>query len=1281
MEATSRKRAHTIYSVNGDGDSASSTKRSRNTVDNQEKVQEFVPQGGEFNTHGDALAQASDEENSKSGNNISGSDTSFGVEQLETSSDGDSLISSPKQTDAKQTIPRVNWNAGAKSKIRTTLGSSEGTRLKPSLLEAQTSPSRLMQPDRRTSVAKEYEPDQELKIEGPNSISSSADPELHLLLDMSKEQGIAATKRLENTKVRELSTNLESSSDDSNRILTSPLQLEGPASNFEAVPMVTREGEGMMTKIQNSPTGGRHMNSPGPWLSLDLYTIICRFVHRLPKDRERRERVGRQELYKCKYSNAKSEDFKALPQELRDGSLEELRAHLFSFDLKLPQLLDEPELEQRAAAKHGGDGNRHDLENQAEVIFFRHLDEQRLADPGRREAIHETEIAFTKRIIEGYQYDHLMCTLLTPDERYEKGIGSLQHIHPHRTPHEYREYILEKCNRVLMDLDNPKETGMARFQRMTKVDCDKIIYEYGDPLAQETGDKKDGDSATLSDGRKREQGEYGCVHDNSLKRSSSSYSECSSNTNLEREIHEVEVSYWQDQISREQYNKRRWKLYTAREAKEKALEWPRRRVHSPAGYRDSELDYPAHYMEQKDSNDVLLEFGVDIQDAEAEAAATERFKERIETEFPDIEARQTEYGRWEEIRKVEADFHHHRISRDEYNEQRYPLYTDSEIEERGIEWPHCQSPAGRRDDIFDTFVRDEPSYEARMEFHWPYPSEYEDTSDEVQLCELCASLIKQQRIENSEKGKARAAQQAIKAAEAKAKQAKRDAARATKALEGEMLRVDKAKKKKDKVQAVQGNIQTKNDAASNKKGINGSLAEGPQIPSLPNSTEASEPGVDLVELPRDSPNCRKARVVASKQYGLSDDGGEGSKDEGEVSEADVNLVKPKHIKKSEPPLSEYKPATTWKSKMDLEAGSSSKRSPLELNMVPPQPTISGLLTPEKQLQSRYFSKMQPSRGTSSNDNNITRCLVCVGEGHTADNCPELTYVRCDKCHERGHAINSCPSKLARSEAADGLKCDLCEQMGHFENSCSRIWRTTFSPDSLVKKVSGLPIFCYNCGACGHFGTDCRLQLGETQPRSTLGGSSFALDNANRFLLTRYRIERKSEFSIKGRATHRIREDSESEEFFRPPVAGATHGRRLGRGNAERGNGGKSLNRPIRVHISDNHRARSSPRQPGPSSDCYYRPLRGEREREHERSPSPLRHPRDDWRDGRRDNYQGRGEGRGSGGFWQPPLPREPPPAGRGRGGGRDRGQGREYNSDAYRPMPSAAKNARRQFRR
>ncbi|KAH0556324.1 hypothetical protein GP486_005751 [Trichoglossum hirsutum] len=1008
METSSRKRAHTKHSVNGDSDSASSVKRRRNTVNSQQKVQ--VPQGGEFNTYGDVLAQAGGEENSIGENSISGSDISFGGEQLETGSDSGSPVLSPEQTDVTRTVPRVNWNAGAKSKIRTTLGTGKGTRLKPSQLEAQTSPSRLMQPDHPMSGAKENEPSQELKVEGSNPISSSADPELCVLSNTSREQGVAVAKRLENTYVQGLTASMVSSGDDSKRSSTPPPRLEGTASNFE-VPMTAREGDEMETKIQNKLAGSRDLSSPRPWLSSDAYTIICRFVHRLPNEHERCKRISRQELYKCKHLNFESEDFKALPQEVQDGSLEKLRAHLFSFDLDLPQRRDEPELEQLVAAKYTGDSICHDPEDQAEAVFLRHLDEQTLADPERRKAIHETETAFTKCIIEAYQYDHLMCTLLTPDERYEKGIGSLQHIHPHRTPQGYREYILGKCNRFLMDLENPGNTGMAKLQRMTKMDYDKIICEYGDPLVQETEDNEDGDAVTLSGRKKSEQLEYGCVHDNPSRRSGSSHAESSSNPNLKREIHEVEVSYWRDQISREQYNERRWKLYTADEVKEKALEWPRRRVYSPAGYRDRELDYPASCtepccMEQGDLNDVLLKFGLDIEGAEEEAAAKERFRERIETEFPDVETRQAEYRRWEKIREVEADFHHNRISRGEYNERRCSLYTNSEMEERKIEWPRCQSPAGRREDFFE--VRDEPSYEARMEFHFPYPLEYEDISDEVQLCELCASLIEQRKAEDSESEKARAA-------EAKAK---RDTARANKALGRKLLEVDKAKKKKkkkkDNLQAMHGDAQTAKGTASDKKGIKGPLAGRPQIPSLPNPTEASGPGVELVESPKNSPASQNARVAADKQHGLFDGNSKGSKSEGKVSEAGMNSAKPQHTDKSEP-IPEYKPATIWKSKMDFEASLSSKRSPPELHMVPPQPmTISDLLAPEKQLQSRYFAIEQTSCGISGNENDLARCLVCVGQGHTADNCPELTTLNLKNFSDR--LLPALPVVVALAEA-------------------------------------------------------------------------------------------------------------------------------------------------------------------------------------------------------------------------------------------------------------------------
>ncbi|KAH0537539.1 hypothetical protein FGG08_005674 [Glutinoglossum americanum] len=1167
-DSFSHKRARTKYFVSGDADGTSSTKRRKKAITSQQKVQDFVPQGGKFNTHADVLVRtSSEEENGMGVSDVSDSDTSSSSEQRTTDSDNGLLTSSTKQTDSMQTGSIVNWNAGAKSKIRTTLGGNGGSGPKPPLSEDRTSPSHLKEQDHQTPIARELEHDQGLEIEPASSNSSSTHHELHLPPDGSEAPNIAASKELENADDLELTANIVSASENNSKCSSLP-QLMSPASDTEGVPAAIREGRKPETGLQNSRIATGHPGLRSSWLPLDVYKTIYQFVRKLPSEQERCERTNRQMLYICKQSHTESEASRALPRERRECSSEELRAYLFSFDLDLPRQLNVLEQEKLMAAKYNGGEIYQGQENQTEAIFLRHLDEQKSVDPRRREVIHETETAFTKHIVEGYQYDHLMCMLLTPDERYEKGIGSLQHNHPYHTPQEYREHMLGRCNRLFTDLEDPSNTKMATSQRMTKVDYDKIMYEYGHPLAPQNRTDEDSDDAILSDTKNNKRDEDIHPNNHSSKCSSSPHPGCSPEPDLGGKIHEVEVAYWYDRISREEYNERRWKLYTAEEAKEYGIEWPPRRVFSPAGYRESEFECPGPVLYGGEKlDDLLLEFGCDNRDAEGEAAARERFEKRIEARFPDIEARQEEYKRWEKIKEVEVEFCHDRISRDEYNERRYALYSKGELEDREIEWPseHCQSPAGRRDDIFGTFVRDEPSYKARMEFHWPFPLDYTDTSDEVQLCELCTPLIEQQRIENAKNEEVMATRRAIETAEAKVKQEKRNAERAAKALEKKLLVVEKKKKKKkrkkSKVQDVPESAKVTKDAMSDEKGCKGPSTRNFQALSMLDLAEAGERDAESAELARKSIDLPKGRTEAGRQYEPPGDDSEGSKDEGEVSE--VSELDADSANPGRPPV--HKLSTTLKSEMD-----------------PSQPTtVSDLPIYEMQLQSRYFPVVQTGLGNKGNNNRLARCLVCVGEGHTGDNCLELT------------------------------------------------------------------------------------------PRSTLGGSSFCLDNMNRFLLTEHKIERKAEFSIKGRATHRIREDSESEEFFRPPVAGAARGRR---GGSDR----RSPDRPIRVRMPENYRARS-PRQSGPPSESYYYPQRGERERKRSLSPLP-RHPRENWRDSRRDNYQGRGEGKGRGDSWQPPLPREPPPTGGGRGGGREKGQGRGYG-DVYRPMPSAANNARRQFRR
>lgn len=193
-----------------------------------------------------------------------------------------------------------------------------------------------------------------------------------------------------------------------------------------------------------------------------------------------------------------------------------------------------------------------------------------------------------------------------------------------------------------------------------------------------------------------------------------------------------------------------------------------------------------------------------------------------------------------------------------------------------------------------------------------------------------------------------------------------------------------------------------------------------------------------------------------------------------------------------------------------------------------------------------------------------RCLTCGDDGHVADSCPQLTCaacgvrgvhfasscpknIRCSKCRQQGHQKSDCPEKLALAPS-EGVACDKCGSSRHTEQSCHFLWRT-FNPDvDSIRKVQNILVDCYNCGADGHFGSECGLH------RSALltGGYTWSVSNRNRYVDSEtssraisagkdYRIPPKSKkgFSIKGSAKNnpvKVDDSDEEEGFIRPKIA-------------------------------------------------------------------------------------------------------------------------------------------------
>lgn len=141
------------------------------------------------------------------------------------------------------------------------------------------------------------------------------------------------------------------------------------------------------------------------------------------------------------------------------------------------------------------------------------------------------------------------------------------------------------------------------------------------------------------------------------------------------------------------------------------------------------------------------------------------------------------------------------------------------------------------------------------------------------------------------------------------------------------------------------------------------------------------------------------------------------------------------------------------------------------------------------------------------------CLTCASYGHNTPGCPETTCKfcqqdhfsyscpsrqRCTKCKQLGHAKASCKEKLAMAAGEGFMECAFCQAQDHQEEQCPEIWETYRPHIGHTKQVRSVPIFCYCCGAEGHFGTDCGLADRKLPPSATWSnaGATLFIDPAS-----------------------------------------------------------------------------------------------------------------------------------------------------------------------------------------
>lgn len=196
------------------------------------------------------------------------------------------------------------------------------------------------------------------------------------------------------------------------------------------------------------------------------------------------------------------------------------------------------------------------------------------------------------------------------------------------------------------------------------------------------------------------------------------------------------------------------------------------------------------------------------------------------------------------------------------------------------------------------------------------------------------------------------------------------------------------------------------------------------------------------------------------------------------------------------------------------------------------------------------------------------CLTCASYGHNTPNCPETTCKfcqqghfsyscpsrqRCAKCKQLGHTKGSCKEKLAVAAGEGFMECAFCQAQDHQEEGCTEIWETYRPQVGHIKQVRSVPIFCYCCGAEGHFGTDCGLADPKIPPSATWSNAGASLyvdpsssEEAIAFQNVLPQAQTIPAPVIPGRSikpqSHIIFEDSGDEdhgnqEFLRAPAAG------------------------------------------------------------------------------------------------------------------------------------------------
>lgn len=110
-----------------------------------------------------------------------------------------------------------------------------------------------------------------------------------------------------------------------------------------------------------------------------------------------------------------------------------------------------------------------------------------------------------------------------------------------------------------------------------------------------------------------------------------------------------------------------------------------------------------------------------------------------------------------------------------------------------------------------------------------------------------------------------------------------------------------------------------------------------------------------------------------------------------------------------------------------------------------------------------------------------QCKNCREMGHIARKCPfPKQHGPCLVCASRTHIIRNCPNRPPFHRVRYNVQCGRCHNTGHLQSDCPENWRQyrlTTTEGVIVKPDGPFRLSknksCFNCGARGHFGFQCR----------------------------------------------------------------------------------------------------------------------------------------------------------------------------------------------------------------